>query len=115
VNAQNDDHQLANLSEDLTSLHNARARVRIGAAEREDDTVGSVLRRYRNQAGLTEQELATWLGIAPPVLADLAEELRPMAVDEDGDVIQDMGLDQLADMYGADRTRLLEAFSQDGP
>ena len=50
--------QLANVSADLTALADARARVRIDAAERDTDTVGFVLGRYRAQAGLTERELA---------------------------------------------------------
>ena len=101
--------QLANVSTDLTALTDARARVRIDAAERDAATVGCVLAQYRAQASLTEQALADWLGIDLPVLADLAEEIRPPL---DG---QDLGLDQLAEVYGADRTRLLEAFDQGDP
>jgi hypothetical protein len=101
--------QHANVSADLTAVADARARVRLDAAERDADTVGYVLARYRAQAGLTEQELATWLGIDLPVLADLAEEIRPGT---DG---QDLGFDQLAEVYGADRARLLEVFEQDVP
>jgi len=48
VTNQNDiAEQLANVSTDLTALADARARVRIDAAERDTDTVGSVLSRYR--------------------------------------------------------------------
>jgi hypothetical protein len=100
---------LANVSADLTAVADARARVRIDAAERSPDTVGSVLGRYRTQAGLTEQELANRLGINLPVLADLAEEIRPPLAG------QDLGLDQLAELYGVDRERLLEAFKQGEP
>ena len=53
-----DAEQLANVSTDLTALADARARVRIDAAEHDTDTVGFVLGRYRARAGLTEQELA---------------------------------------------------------
>jgi hypothetical protein len=101
--------QLTNVSTDLTALADARARVRIDAAERDPDTVGGVLAQYRAQAGLTEQDLATWLGIDLPVLADLTEEIRPPL---DG---QDLGLDQLAEVYGADRARLLEVFDRGAP
>jgi hypothetical protein len=101
--------QHANVSTDLTALTDARARVRLDAAERDADTVGCVLAQYRAQAGLTEQELATWLGIDLPVLADLAEEARPGT---DG---QDLGLDQLAEVYGADGARLLEVFDRGDP
>jgi hypothetical protein len=115
----NDQHdvadQLVNVSTDLTALADARARVRIDAAERDTDTVGSTLGRYRAQAGLTERELANWLGIGLPVLADLAEELQPMTVSPDGTILQEMGLEQLAEVYGADRERLLEVFERDDP
>ena len=107
--------ELANVSTDLTALADARARVRIDAAERDTDTVGYVLGRYRARAGLTERELADWLGIDPTVLADLAEEPRPMAADPDGAILQEMGLEQFAEIYGADRARLLEAFNRGGP
>jgi hypothetical protein len=41
----------------------------------------------------------------------LAEEIRPQVVGPDG-VAQETGLDQLAEVYGADRARLLEAFDR---
>ena len=94
--------KLTNVSTDLTALANARARVRIDAAEHDTDTVGFTLGRYRTQAGLTEQELADWLGIDLPVLADLAEEVRP----EKRQLLTghpEIGLDQLAELYGAPR------------
>jgi len=102
---------LANISADLTTLADARARVRIDATEGDTDTVGFVLGQYRTQAGLAERELADWLGINLPVLADLAEEIRP----EKRQLLagySEIGLDQLADVYGADRERLLEAFER---
>ena len=105
---------LANVSTDLTALADAKARVRIDAAERDTDTVGYVLGRYRAQAGLTERELAAWLGIDLPVLADLAEEIRP----EKRRLLAghaEMGLEQLAELYGADRARLSEAFDRGDP
>ena len=113
VDARRAERALANVSTDLTTLADARARVRIDAAERDPDTVGSVLGRYRARGGLTERELAAWLGIDLPVLADLAEELRPMLAGPDGAVLQELGLDQLAELYGADRERLYEAFNRD--
>src|SRR5688572_14278086 len=94
---------LANVTPHLTALANAKARVRIDAASRDADMVGSVLATHRKQAGLTEQGLADWLGLDLPSLADLAEELRP------GISGQEMGLDKLAELYGAVRERLLEA------
>jgi hypothetical protein len=92
----------------------ARARVRIDAAERDTDTVGFMVGQYRAQTGLTERALADWLGIDLPVLADLAEEIRP----EKRRLLagySEIGLDQLAEMYGADRERLLEAFDRGDP
>ena len=62
--------QLANVSADLTTLADAQACVRIDAAERSTETVGSVLGRYRALTGLTERQLAEWLGIV-----DLLERL----------------------------------------
>ena len=106
--------QLANVSADLTALADARARVRIDAAEHDTDTIGFVLGRYRTHVGLTERELAGCLGIDLPVLADLAEEIQPLVIGPDG-VAQEMGLDQLAEAYGADRERLLEAFERGDP
>jgi hypothetical protein len=111
MNDQSQPDDLANVSTDLSTLRDARARVRIDAAARNADTVGSMLHRYRVRAGLTEHELATWLGIDVPILADLAEEIRP----EQRYALAghaEMGLDQLAEVYGADRARLLEAFEQ---
>ena len=106
--------QLANVSTDLTALTDARARVRIDAAERNPNTVGYMLGRYRTQAGLTERELADRLEIDLPVLADLVEEIRPekrrLLTGYPG-----IGLDQRAELYGADRVRLLEAFEQGEP
>jgi hypothetical protein len=102
---------IANVSTSLSTLANAKARVRIDKAERNADTVGFVLLAYRAQAGLTEQELADWLGISLPVLAALAEEIRPeQRLPMPGQ--QEMGLDQLAELYGADRDRLLEAYRE---
>lgn len=106
---------LANVSTDLTALADARARVRIDAAERDTNTVGSVLGRYRAQAGVTERELANWLGIGLPVLAELTEELRPLVVGADGTILQEMGLEQLAELYGVNPARLIEAFEQGDP
>jgi hypothetical protein len=103
--------QLVNVSTDLTALADARARVHIDATEGDTDTVGFVLGQYRTQAGLTERELADWLGIDLPVLAELAEEIRP----EKRRLLagySEIGLDQLAEVYGADRARLLEAFDR---
>jgi len=99
---------LANVTTNLTSLANAKARVRIDATSGDADTLGSVLAIYRKQAGLNEQGLADWLGLDLPSIADLAEELRP------GVGGQEMGLDQLAELYGADRARLLEVFEHAG-
>src|SRR4051812_45557037 len=115
-----DDHhdeadQLANVSTDLTALADAKARVRIDAAERDLDTVGFVLGRYRAQAGLTERELADWLGIDLATLAELAEEPQPLLIGQDGAILQEMGLEQIAELYGADRVRLLEVFNQGDP
>ena len=95
-----------NVSANLTTLDDARARVRIDMAERDADTMGHLLAAYRGRYGLTEQELALQLGISLPTLAGLAEELRP------GTEGQDMGLEQLADLYQADGGRLLEAFAR---
>jgi hypothetical protein len=106
--------QLTNVSTDLTALADAKARVRIDAAEHDTDTVDFVLGLYRAQAGLTEQGLAEWLGVNLPVLADLAEEVRP----EKRQLLaghSEMGLAQLAELYGVDRARLLDAFEQDDP
>jgi hypothetical protein len=115
VNDQNDGaEQLTNVSTNLTALADARARVRIDATERDTDTVGFVLGQYRTQAGLAERELADWLGIDLPALADLAEEIRP----EKRQLLagySEIGLDQLAEVYGADLARLLEAFEQSDP
>jgi hypothetical protein len=97
----------ANVSATLTALADAKARVRIDAAERDPDTVGHLLGSYRARAGMTEQELADRLGISLPLLADLAEEPRP------GIGCQEISLDQLADLYQADGNRLLEAFERD--
>jgi hypothetical protein len=112
VNDQNDSaEQLTNVSTDLTALADAKARVRIDTTERDTDTVGFVLGQYRSRAGLTERELAAWLGIDLPVLADLAEEIRP----EKRRILagySEIGLDQLAEVYGADRAQLLEAFDR---
>jgi hypothetical protein len=102
--AQNTDQ--SNVSASLTALDDARARVRIDAAEHDHDTVGHLLATYRKREGLTEQALAARLGIGLLSLAGLAEELRPGV---DG---QDMGLEQLADLYQADGGRLLEAFER---
>jgi len=74
-----------------------------------------VLERYRTQASLTERELADWLGIDLAVLADLTEEPQPLLISQDGAILQEMGLDQLAEVYGTDRTRLLEAFDRGDP
>ena len=100
------DDNAANVSANLTALDDARVRVRIDAAERDSDSVGSVLAAYRVRYGLTEQDLASRLGIGLLSLAGLAEELRP------GTEGQDMGLEQIADLYQADGGRLLEAFEQ---
>ena len=73
-----------------------------------------MLGQYRTHAGLTEQELADWLGVTLPVLADLAEEIRP----EKRRLLTSssrIGLNQLAELYGADCERLLEAFEQGDP
>lgn len=100
------DDDLANVSSNLTTLANARARVRIDAAATASDTVGSALAAYRTRAGVTVEALADWLGLDLPSLADLAQELRP------GIGGQEMGIDQFAELYGADRVRLLEVFDQ---
>jgi hypothetical protein len=114
MTADDSTDQLHNVSTDLTALADARARVRIDATEGDTDTVGFVLSQYRTHAGLTERELADWLRIDLPVLADLAEEIRP----EKRRLLagySEIGLDQLAEVYGADRARLLEAFEQGDP
>ena len=100
------DGDLANVSPNLTALEDARARVRIDGAERDRNTVGYRLGAYRRREGLTEQELADRLGIDLPSLAALSEERQPGTDD------QEMGLDQLADLYNADRLLLLEAFER---
>ncbi len=105
---------LANVSADLTALADTRARVRIDAAERLPDTVGSVLGRYRGRAGLTEQELADRLRIDLPVLADLAEEVRP----ERRRLLAghaEISLDQPAELFVVNPARLLAAFEQGDP
>jgi hypothetical protein len=104
--------QLANVSTNLTTLADAKARVRIDAAERDPDTVGFALGQYRAQAGLTERELADWLGIDLATLAELAEEPQPMLADPNSAILQEIGLEQIAELYGADRARLLEAFDR---
>jgi transcriptional regulator with XRE-family HTH domain len=98
------DEDPANGSTTLTALADAKARVRIDAAERDPDTVGHLLAAYRTREGLTEQELAARLGISLLSLAGLAEELRP------GVGVKEMGLEALADLYQANHARLLEAF-----
>lgn len=103
---QHDAESLANLSADLTAIIDARAQVRIDAAERDPNTVGFALGRYRVRAGLTEQELADWLGITLPILADLAIEMQPLVGG------QAMGVEQIAEVYGADRERLKEGFER---
>jgi hypothetical protein len=114
MNNQHDSaEQLANVSTALTALADAKARVRIDAAERDTNTVGFVLGQYRAHAGLTEQELTNWLGIDLATLAELAEEPQPMLIGPDGAILQEMGLDQLAEVYGADRERLLEVFEHE--
>jgi hypothetical protein len=100
------DDDPANVSATLTALDDARAWVRIDTAERNPDTVGHLLAAYRRREDLTEQDLAAHLGISLLSLADLAEELRP------GTESQEMGLEQLADLYQADGERLLEAFER---
>ena len=57
--------------------------------------------------------MADWLGIDLATLAELAEEPQPMLVGPDDTMLQEMGLEQLAELYGADRARLLEAFNWD--
>lgn len=113
------DNTIIAISSDRRTVYAARSliqetwfrscRIRINAAARNPGTVGSILHQYRTQTSLTEQELADWLGVDLPILADLAEEIRP----ERRPVLtghEEMGLDQLAELYGADRQRLLEAF-----
>ena len=105
---------LTPVSTALTALADAKARVRIDAAERAADTVGYVLGQYRSHAGMTERELADWLGINLAVLADLAEEVRP---EKRRRLTGYSGtdLDQLAELYGVDPARLLEAFDRGDP
>jgi hypothetical protein len=107
--------QLANVSADLTALPDARVRVRIDAAERDPNTVGAVLAQHRARAGLTERELADWLEVDLATLAELAEEPQPMVTGPDGAILQEMGLEQLAEVYGAHRERLFAAFEQGAP
>jgi len=104
VNNQPWNNHLANVSTHLTALADAKARVQLDATTQDADTVGSVLAAYRSQTDLTWQQLADWLEIDLPSLADLAGELQP------GLGGQEMGIDQMAELYGTDRLLLLKAF-----
>jgi hypothetical protein len=47
--------------------------------------------------------LADWLGIDLATLAELAKEPRPMVAGPVGAILQEMGLEQIAELYGADQ------------
>jgi hypothetical protein len=100
---------MASATPKLTALVNARAKARFDETSRKPETVGWMLAAYRLQAGLTLEALAAWLAVTLPMLADLAEETRPWVAD------QDRGLIEIAEMYGVDPTRLLEAFERGDP
>jgi transcriptional regulator with XRE-family HTH domain len=89
-------------------------RARIYAAEQSPGLVGSILGRYRMQAGLSLDQLAARLGLTLAALAGLAHETRPRVVGIDGTIRLEHGIAELAVHYRADADQLVEAFNLKG-
>ena len=102
----------------LAQFHVEQKAKRLAAlehAERDDDRVGYVLTTFRSQRGWSREQLADWLGVGLDDFGRLAITTRPRAVNGLTLLYDPEPINELADICGAHRERLYEAFEQGDP